>query len=186
MGRAPGPVPSWPEHCDRSAPGVGERRPAVPLRFPSEESPCRIPPQTSAAEGPALHAPPELTADAWRRAERRLLAKMLGEFAYEEIIEPHPLTPPGPGGATYALPLGGPGEAELRFRARRWAYGHWQVEAESVTLAEGGARRGRSVIRWTSWCGPGRCWGSTATRSATSCANSPAPSPPTPASTRPR
>ncbi|ESQ06699.1 Siderophore synthetase component, ligase [Streptomyces sp. PVA_94-07] len=89
-------------------------------------------------EGPTLHAPPELTADAWRRAERRLLAKMLGEFAYEEIIEPHPLTPPGPGGAGYALPLGGPGEAELRFRARRWAYGHWQVEAESVTLAEGG------------------------------------------------
>ncbi|QOZ98788.1 IucA/IucC family protein [Streptomyces violascens] len=89
-------------------------------------------------EGLTLHAPPELTADAWRRAERRLLAKMLGEFAYEEIIEPHPLTPPGPGGAGYALPLGGPGEAELRFRARRWAYGHWQVEAESVTLAEGG------------------------------------------------
>ncbi|MEU2957464.1 IucA/IucC family siderophore biosynthesis protein [Streptomyces albidoflavus] len=89
-------------------------------------------------EGPTLHAPPELTADAWRRAERRLLAKMLGEFAYEEIIEPHPLTPSGPGGAGYALPLGGPGEAELRFRARRWAYGHWQVEAESVTLAEGG------------------------------------------------
>ncbi|MET7508556.1 IucA/IucC family siderophore biosynthesis protein [Streptomyces albidoflavus] len=89
-------------------------------------------------EGPALHAPPELTADAWRRAERRLLAKMLGEFAYEEIIEPHPLTPPGPGGAEYALPLGGPGEAELRFRARRWAYGHWQVEAEGVTLTEGG------------------------------------------------
>ncbi|MGA5574572.1 IucA/IucC family protein [Streptomyces koyangensis] len=93
-------------------------------------------------EGPALHAPSELTADAWRRAERRLLAKMLGEFAYEEIIEPHPLTPPGPGGAAYALPLGGPGEAELRFRARRWAYGHWQVEAESVTLTEsGGAPR---------------------------------------------
>lgn len=93
-------------------------------------------------EGHALHAPPELTADAWRRAERRLLAKMLGEFAYEEIIEPHPLTPPGPGGAAYALPLGGPGEAELRFRARRCAYGHWQVEAESVTLAEGGGEPG--------------------------------------------
>ncbi|MET8673823.1 IucA/IucC family siderophore biosynthesis protein [Streptomyces albidoflavus] len=93
-------------------------------------------------EGHALHAPPELTADAWRRAERRLLAKMLGEFAYEEIIEPHPLTPPGPGGAAYALPLGGPGDAELRFRARRWAYGHWQVEAESVTLAEDGGEPG--------------------------------------------
>ncbi|MFD5185180.1 IucA/IucC family protein [Streptomyces sp. NPDC058372] len=91
-------------------------------------------------EGPdtALYAPPELTAGAWRRAERRLLAKMLGEFAYEEIIEPHPLTPPGPDGAAYALPLGHPGGAELRFRARRWAYGHWQVEPESVTLAENG------------------------------------------------
>ncbi|MGW4460165.1 IucA/IucC family protein [Streptomyces albidoflavus] len=96
------------------------------------------PADQSRPEGPALHTPPELTADAWRRAERRLLAKMLGEFAYEEIIEPHPLTPPGPGGAEYALPLGGPGEAELRFRARRWAYGHWQVEAEGVTLTEGG------------------------------------------------
>ncbi|WP_436739286.1 IucA/IucC family protein [Streptomyces sp. BBFR102] len=92
----------------------------------------------SRPDAPAPHAPPELTADAWRRAERRLLAKMLGEFAYEEIIEPHPLTPPGPGGADHVLVLGGTGEAELRFRARRWAYGHWQVEAGSVTLSEGG------------------------------------------------
>ncbi|MEU7448396.1 IucA/IucC family protein [Streptomyces diastaticus] len=90
------------------------------------------------SEGSVLRTPPELTADAWRRAERRLLAKMLGEFAYEEIIEPHPLAPPGPDGAPYLLPLGGPGDAALRFRARRWAYGHWQVEAGSVTLVENG------------------------------------------------
>ncbi|MGV9878140.1 IucA/IucC family protein [Streptomyces sp. NPDC003006] len=39
----------------------------------------------------ALYDPPELTQDRWREAGRRLLAKMIGEFAYEEIIRPVPV-----------------------------------------------------------------------------------------------
>lgn len=34
--------------------------------------------------------PPELNRATWDFAARRLLAKMLGEFAYEEIIHPVP------------------------------------------------------------------------------------------------
>ncbi|MFF8827779.1 IucA/IucC family protein [Streptomyces sp. NPDC015131] len=44
----------------------------------------------------AATAPPELNAETWARVSRRLLAKMLGEFAYEEIIQPVPLPPHGP------------------------------------------------------------------------------------------
>ena len=40
---------------------------------------------------------PELDRTVWDRAAARLLAKMLGEFAYEEIIEPVPRTGDGAG-----------------------------------------------------------------------------------------
>ncbi len=84
----------------------------------------------------ALHTPPGLTGEHWDRACRRLLAKMLGEFAYEEIITPLSAGPDGPGSpegaaARYLLRLGDGGE--LSFRARRGAYGSWRVEAGSVT-----------------------------------------------------
>ncbi|MFJ6570571.1 IucA/IucC family protein [Streptomyces sp. NPDC091292] len=41
-----------------------------------------------------LYDPPELTPEAWGRAGKRLLAKMLGEFAYEEIVTPVPVSGP--------------------------------------------------------------------------------------------
>ncbi|CAO0825178.1 hypothetical protein SMICM17S_09225 [Streptomyces microflavus] len=53
--------------------------------------------------------PPELNRQVWDRAAARLLAKMLGEFAYEEIIEPE--RQPGDG-RLYALPLDDDGERE--------------------------------------------------------------------------
>ncbi|MEU3571196.1 IucA/IucC family siderophore biosynthesis protein [Kitasatospora sp. NPDC036755] len=81
-------------------------------------------PQQSAAE-PPLHLPPHLTAGHWRRAGRALLAKMLGEFAYEELLRPVPGDEPG----EYRLELP---EAEYRFTARRGAYDSWQVDPESV------------------------------------------------------
>ncbi|MGR8007824.1 IucA/IucC family protein [Streptomyces hypolithicus] len=74
-----------------------------------------------------LLTPPELNPACWDRAARRLLAKMLGEFAYEEIIEPVPQ--PG-GGHTLVLDDGG----ALSFRARRGAYGSWQVAPETIEL----------------------------------------------------
>ncbi|WP_441251560.1 IucA/IucC family protein [Kitasatospora sp. McL0602] len=52
-----------------------------------------------------------------------MLAKMLGEFAYEELITPVET----PGGYLLELPT-----ADYRFRARRGAYGSWQVDPASL------------------------------------------------------
>ncbi|MFD5902874.1 IucA/IucC family protein [Streptomyces microflavus] len=71
--------------------------------------------------------PPELNRQVWDRAAARLLAKMLGEFAYEEIIEPE--RQPGDG-RLYALPLDD--GTQLRFSARRGVYGSWRVDPDSV------------------------------------------------------
>lgn len=46
------------------------------------------------AEPPELLTTPELNRTVWDRVATRLLAKMLGEFAYEEVIEP-PFSPAG-------------------------------------------------------------------------------------------
>ncbi|MGW6021931.1 IucA/IucC family protein [Streptomyces sp. NPDC055099] len=118
-------------------------------------------------EPSALYDPPELTADRWATAGRRLLAKMVGEFAYEEIIEPVPARPRNPAPAApddpygynlrldnYSFRLDGdgddsagaddePGEPRrqpaprLLFRARRGSYGSWHVDPASLALAEG-------------------------------------------------
>ncbi|MFF6895527.1 IucA/IucC family siderophore biosynthesis protein [Streptomyces microflavus] len=79
------------------------------------------------AEPHPLLNPPELNRQVWDRAAARLLAKMLGEFAYEEIIEPE--RQPGDG-LLYALPLDD--GTELRFSARRGVYGSWRVDPDSV------------------------------------------------------
>ncbi|MFC5665581.1 IucA/IucC family protein [Kitasatospora misakiensis] len=82
-------------------------------------------PQPPAAE-PPLYLPPQLTAGHWQRAGRALLAKMLGEFAYEELVTP--VETGEPGGHLLALP-----GAEYRFTARRGAYESWLVDPDSVT-----------------------------------------------------
>ncbi|MFI5757841.1 IucA/IucC family protein [Streptomyces sp. NPDC051569] len=82
--------------------------------------------RTGAAEPAALFSPPELNPRSWDRAAGRLLAKMLGEFAYEGIIEPVP----GPAEGHYALTLDDGGT--LTFRATRGAYSGWRVEPGSV------------------------------------------------------
>ncbi|SDO74478.1 IucA/IucC family protein [Actinacidiphila guanduensis] len=66
---------------------------------------------------------------AWQRASRRLLAKMLAEFAYEEVIAPEPDPQAGPD--AYRVPLHH--DVTYRFRARRGAYGSWRVDADSIT-----------------------------------------------------
>ncbi|MFF7199361.1 IucA/IucC family protein [Streptomyces sp. NPDC008141] len=120
------------------------------------------PPASSDSEHPsaAPFSPPGLTAQRWDRAGARLLAKMLGEFAYEEIIEPvrdeageppasaggernreadaqHPQSPgiaPSGNGhprpAHYTLDLDD--AVRLSFSARRGAYGSWRVDADSI------------------------------------------------------
>jgi len=103
---------------------------------------------------------PELDRAVWDRVAARLLAKMLGEFAYEEVIEPElqsrtepgpevlPGPPPGAAPRTesrggtagaYTLPLDDGGV--LSFRARRGVYGSWRVDPLSireVTAGTGG------------------------------------------------
>ncbi|WP_443065360.1 IucA/IucC family protein [Streptomyces sp. NBC_00536] len=74
--------------------------------------------------------PPELTPSTWDAAARRLLAKMLGEFAYEEIVRPVPA--PAADGDAWTLTLDD--GSSLGFRARRRAYGSWQVDPATVTL----------------------------------------------------
>ena len=103
-------------------------------------------PKSLASHGSVPFVPPGLTRGNWDRAAARLLAKMLGEFAYEEIIEPvlvqsDDLVPtpapaqsddagPAAGGDLYALLVEGTGV--LTFRARRGAYGSWRVTPGSV------------------------------------------------------
>ncbi|GAA2147756.1 IucA/IucC family siderophore biosynthesis protein [Kitasatospora kazusensis] len=70
-----------------------------------------------------LHLPPQLTSEHWQRARRAMLAKTLGEFAYEELITP---VADADG---YLLALPG---ADYRFTARRGAYGSWRVDPASV------------------------------------------------------
>ncbi|MFF2577976.1 IucA/IucC family protein [Streptomyces goshikiensis] len=75
--------------------------------------------------------PPEINPVTWAFAGRALLAKMLGEFAYEGIISPVPAPTPAAGDAwTLTLDDG----SSLGFRARRRSYGSWQVTPDTLTL----------------------------------------------------
>ncbi|MFI5761506.1 IucA/IucC family protein [Streptomyces sp. NPDC051563] len=74
--------------------------------------------------------PPELNRLTWDFAARRLLAKMLGEFAYEEIITPVPV--PAASGDAWTLTLDD--GSSLGFRARRRSYGSWHVTPDTITL----------------------------------------------------
>jgi siderophore synthetase component len=82
----------------------------------------------------SLSVPPELTADNWRRAGRDLLAKSLAELSYELLLEPVEI---GPG--QYRLDL--PGEVAYTFTARRGAFGHWSVDADSIVRCQAGAQQ---------------------------------------------
>jgi siderophore synthetase component len=81
--------------------------------------------------------PPGLNPQVWDRAAGRLLAKIVGEFAYEEIIEPVP-APATDDYYTLALDDRSLGDESLdagilSFRARRGAYGSWHVDPDSIT-----------------------------------------------------
>lgn len=89
------------------------------------------------AESPALLSTPELNRTVWERAAARLLAKMLGEFAYEEVIEP---VPRAAGSDTYTLALDD-GET-LNFSAGRGVYGGWHVVPDSMRVTDRNAPAG--------------------------------------------
>ncbi|MFF3713552.1 IucA/IucC family protein [Streptomyces phaeochromogenes] len=127
-------------------------------------------PNPSAAPTPGepswLYDPPELSPERWERAGRRLLAKMIGEFAHEEILvpeadgnrsgdaaaatcPPETMAPAGasdPRGDDSPPATGADDERSytlrldaggiIGFRARRGAYDSWQVDPSSLTLTE--------------------------------------------------
>ncbi|AJT63967.1 Rhizobactin siderophore biosynthesis protein RhbF [Streptomyces lydicus] len=74
---------------------------------------------------------PQPPHSAWQHAARRLFAKMLAEFAYEEILTPEPDGTAPDGTARYRLTV--TDDLVYRFHARRGAYGHWRVDPESLT-----------------------------------------------------
>ncbi|MFF1833082.1 IucA/IucC family protein [Streptomyces sp. NPDC058231] len=115
----------------------------------------KYPASHESAEPPALLSTPELSRTVWDRAAARLLAKMLGEFAYEEIVEPTPqtvgsdttpqatgsdATPRSAGSDTYALVLDD--GATLSFRAARGVYGGWHVVPDSMHVSDRNASPG--------------------------------------------
>ncbi|WP_328968189.1 IucA/IucC family protein [Streptomyces sp. NBC_00239] len=87
------------------------------------------PDSTPPPEPPAPHTPPELNAATWESAGRRLLAKMIAEFAYEDILRPR-ADPSGTDAWTLALDDG----FVLGFRARRRTYDSWHVDPGTLTL----------------------------------------------------
>ncbi|OII68959.1 IucA/IucC family siderophore biosynthesis protein [Streptomyces sp. CC77] len=74
----------------------------------------------------------DVSPESWREANRRLLAKTLSEFAFEELITPRELEQPGlhrvdlDSGVSYV------------FAAARGALGSWRVNADSVTRGAAG------------------------------------------------
>lgn len=89
--------------------------------------------------------PPGLNPQSWNRAAGRLLAKMIGEFAYEGIIEPVLAPAPAPSQAGDAPRTRNSGHYTLTlddgrtmsFQARRGAYGSWFVDPDSVEEEDG-------------------------------------------------
>lgn len=162
----------------------------------------KYPASRDAAPSPALLSTPELNSAVWDRAAARLLAKMLGEFAYEEVVRP---VPRSVGGDTYTLVLDDGGS--LSFTARRGSTaagaspptrsGRRAARRRRPTPPQGRATRqepGRragtrsrtvcpSVIRCCSSPVPAVSSIWTVPPSAIWCASSPPRSPPTPAST---
>ncbi|MFE7748443.1 IucA/IucC family protein [Streptomyces sp. NPDC057428] len=94
----------------------------------------------------APHTPldtPELDRTRWERVAAALLAKMLGEFAYEEVIAPAPHGSGDPQrGGTYTLTLDDGGT--LSFHARRGAYGSWRVDPATIREVRAGGADDRT------------------------------------------
>ncbi|MFI8006631.1 IucA/IucC family protein [Streptomyces sp. NPDC086010] len=92
----------------------------------------------------APHTPldtPELDRTRWERVAAALLAKMLGEFAYEEVVRPTPQEHAGrQRSGTYTLTLDDGGT--LFFHARRGAYGSWRVAPATIREVKAGGAEG--------------------------------------------
>lgn len=76
-----------------------------------------------------------LRPDIWERVGRALLAKMLSEYMYEEILLPEALSERD-GLVSYRLPLAN--GVEYRFEAKRRLFDSYRVAAESIVREAGG------------------------------------------------
>ncbi|MGK5627287.1 IucA/IucC family protein [Streptomyces sp. URMC 123] len=90
--------------------------PASPHDHPAPELP----------QLPGLPALSEISAESWREANRRLLAKALAEFAFERLVEPTEL-----GDGRYRLDLDS-GVCYV-FAAERGAFDGWRVDKDAIT-----------------------------------------------------
>ncbi|WP_163511690.1 IucA/IucC family protein [Fodinicola acaciae] len=79
----------------------------------------------------SLYVPDELTADRWAAASRRMLAKALGEFSYEELLSPVETAD-----NRYAVELST--TVSYVFTAKRGAYGSWQVDPDTIVRVDNG------------------------------------------------
>jgi siderophore synthetase component len=84
------------------------------------------------AVGPSSALVDVLEPETWARANRELLAKILTELTFEEILAPELLGPsPGAEGMeAFRLAVGD--HAAVTFRARRRHLGHWRVDPASL------------------------------------------------------
>jgi len=95
----------------------------------TREAPVLMSDKTAGPAGPGRHPVPDLadvTPEAWREANRRLLGKTLSEFAFEELIKPEPLEE-----GRYRIDLDS--GVSYVFRATHGALGSWWVDGSSVT-----------------------------------------------------
>lgn len=76
-----------------------------------------------------------LKPELWERGGRALLAKMLSEYMYEEILLPEALSERD-GLVSYLLPL--TNGVEYRFEAKRRLFDSYRVAAESIVREAGG------------------------------------------------
>lgn len=77
-----------------------------------------------------------LTRDRWERVNRELIAKLLTELAFEDVIAPHWRELPG-GRRAFELALGE--RLVLRYEGHRRPLGDWRVESDSVSATLDGA-----------------------------------------------
>ncbi|WP_158784839.1 GNAT family N-acetyltransferase [Pantoea sp. BAV 3049] len=73
-----------------------------------------------------------LSGDNWAQANRMLIRKAIAEFSHELIITPTELAD---GRFAVAAPVG---EADYKFKARRLALDHWEIDADSLIKQENG------------------------------------------------
>nr|WP_024968325.1 GNAT family N-acetyltransferase [Pantoea sp. IMH] len=72
-----------------------------------------------------------LAGDNWAQANRMLIRKAIAEFAHERLIDPRQQD----NAFSLAVPAG---EAVYRFKARRLALDHWEIDAASLSKQENG------------------------------------------------